>query len=172
MLSPDQIRQRDGKLTASRVASLMTGNESDLMYLWREMIGDPGYEPEDLSEVWPVQLGSFTESLNLDWFERKHGPLSRRGDVVTHDNGWAACTLDAWSDLHGCPVETKHCGGREPIEVLVQRYQPQMHWQMIVTGANRCAFSVILGANEPLVDFYEKDEAYAAELMSRAEALA
>lgn len=169
MLSPAQVEARDGKLTASRVACLMTGDETDILDLWREMIGDPAYVPEDLSGVWPVQLGSWTEPLNLDWFERKHGPLSRRGDVVTHENGWAACTLDGWSDLHGCPVECKHVGGREELSVIIERYTPQMTWQMIVTGASRCALSVIMGANEPTVDFIEKDEAYAAELLRRAD---
>lgn len=170
MLSPDQIRERDGKLTASRVACLMTGDEADILSLWREMVGDPSYVPEDLSGVWPVQLGSCTEALNLDWFERKFGPLSRRGDVVTHENTWAACTLDGWSDLHGCPIECKHVGGREELAVIIERYQPQMHWQMIVTGAPKCAISVIMGANEPIVEFIDRDEAYAAELMKRATA--
>lgn len=168
MLSPAQIEARDGKLTASRVACLMTGDEAEIMNLWREMVGDPSFVPEDLSQVWPVQLGATTEHLNLDWFEQKHGPLSRRGEVITHPNGWAACTLDGWSDLHSCPVETKHVGGREAFSVVVERYQPQMHWQMIVTGALKCAFSVIEAANEPVVEFIEKDDAYAAELWKRA----
>lgn len=145
----------------------MTGNEADILRLWQEMIGDPAFVPEDLSGVWPVQLGSHTESLNLDWFERKHGPISRRGDVVTHENGWAAATLDGWSDLHGCPVECKHVGGREPLETIVARYQPQMHWQMLVTGTTRCALSVISAANEPTVDFIDMDDEYARELWRR-----
>lgn len=168
MLSPTQLAARDGKLTASRVAALMTGDETDIMTLWREMIGDPDFVPEDLSGVWPVQLGSHTESLNLDWFERKHGPISRRGDVVVHGDGWAACTLDGWSDLHGCPVECKHVGGREPLETIIARYQPQMHWQMLVTSADRCALSVIMGANEPIIEFIPLDGDYARELWRRA----
>lgn len=167
MLSPDQVRQRAGKLTASRVACLMNGPEAAIYRLWQEMVGDPDFEPEDLSGVWPVALGSHTEALNLDWFERKRGPISRRGDVVTHGNGWAACTLDGWSDVHACPVEAKHVGGREPLEVIIARYQPQMHWQMLVTSANQCALSVIMGANEPTVDFIEMDDAYARELWRR-----
>lgn len=170
MLSPAQIEQRDGKLTASRVACFMTGDEAEILNLWREMVGDPSFASEDLSDVWPVQLGSFTEPLNLDWFEKKHGPVSRRGEVITHANGWAACTLDGWSDLHNCPIETKHCGGREAIEVLTARYMPQMTWQMIVTGSLQCAFSPILGADEPRVDYIEFNKDYADELMRRAEA--
>ena len=170
MLSPDQIAARDNKLTASRVACLMTGDQEAIVNLWREMVGDPDYVPEDLSGVWAVQLGSHTESINLDWFERKHGIVSRRGEVVTHANGWAACTLDGWSEKYSCPVECKHVGGREPIETIHARYQPQMHWQMFVCGAKQCAPSIIMGAAEPAVDFIPWDAAYVRELVDRATA--
>lgn len=170
MLSSAQIAARDGRLTASRIACLMSGDAAAIMNLWRELVGDPGFVPDDLSGVWPVQLGSATEALNLDWFARKHGPVSSRGDVVEHAVGWAACTLDGWSDQHGCPVEAKHVGGREPLEVVIDRYQPQMQWQMLVTGAAQCAFSVIVAANEPVVDFIPRDDEYGAELWARAEA--
>ncbi len=170
MLTPEQLAARENKLTASRVAALMTGNEDDIMGLWREMVGDPSFVPVDLSGVWPVRLGECTESLNLAWFERKHGALELMGAVVVHKNTWAAATLDGWSVALNAPVECKHVGGREPLETIIERYMPQMHWQMIVTGATRCALSVIMGANEPVVEIIEKDEAYAAELMRRAEA--
>lgn len=169
MLSPAQLKARDGKLTASRVACLMTGDPAKIMNLWRELVGDPAYVEEDLSQVWAVQLGSTTEALNLDWFEMKHGPVTRRGDVISPiDMDWAACTLDGWSVVHDCPIECKHVGGHEPFETIRERYQPQMHWQMIVSGAQRCALSVIMAAREPIVEFVERDEVYAAELMRRA----
>lgn len=147
----------------------MTGDEAEIMNLWREMVGEP-FEAEDLLGVWPVQLGSFTEPLNLKWFTRKHGTISRVGEVVVHECGWAAATLDAWSDQYACPVECKHTGGREPLDVVLARYQPQFHWQMIVTDARKIAPSIIMGANEPVVELIDKDDAYAAELWRRAEA--
>ena len=169
MLTPAQIDARRGKLTASSVAALMTGDTSKIMQLYMEMTDDPAFVPIDFSEVWPVQLGSATEHLQISWFELKRGPVSRQGEVVVHPNGWAAATLDGWSDLHGCVVECKHCGGHEPFETIVERYQPQMHWQMIVTNTKQCALSVIMGAREPIVDFVDYDEEYGAELMRRAE---
>lgn len=166
MLTAAQLTAREGKLTASRVACLMHGDAAAIMQLFREMTGDG--EPENLDHVWPVRLGSATEQLNLDWFEMKNGPLSRRGEVVIHPRyEWAAATLDGWSDDLMCPVECKHVGGREPIEVIIERYQPQMQWQMEVTGATQCALSVIMGANEPIVEFIERDADYAAEMVKR-----
>ena len=168
MLTPEQIAAREGKLTASRVAALVSGDKEKILNLWKELVGTE-YDKEDLSDNWAVQLGSFTEPFNLEWFTRKHGPISRVGEVVVHANGWAAATLDAWSNDYGCPVEAKHVGGFEKHDVVVARYQPQMHWQMIVTGAKQCAFSAIEGAREPQVEFIKYDDHYADELWRRAE---
>lgn len=171
MLSPTQIAQRDGKLTASRVACLMEGDAEKILDLWRDLTGDPSFVPEDLSGIWAVQLGAHTEVLNLDWYERRTGkPLSRRGEVVIHSkHDWAACTLDGFDDDLPGPVETKHVGGFEKTETVVSRYMPQVHWQMIVTGTSKCALSIIEGAREPVIEVIEFDPTYAAELLRRAE---
>jgi hypothetical protein len=166
MLTSAQQEARAGKLTASRVACLMTGDIDKIMRLYREFIGEE--IEEDLSRVWPVQLGAATEQLNLDWYDGKHSRVTRRGEVVVHPTfHWAASTLDGWDSALGCPIECKHVGGREPLEVIVDRYQPQMHWQMFVTGATQCALSVIMGASEPVVEFVPRDPAYASELLRR-----
>ncbi len=172
MLTPEQIAAREGRLTASRVKCLMTGDEAEIMNLWLEMIGDPSYQPEDLSLVWPVQLGSITEPLNLHWYEIVTGrKLSRFGEVVLHPLApWAACTLDGWDNEIGCPVEAKHVGGFEPRSRIVQRYNPQCHWQMLVTGTQKCVLSIIEGARAPVLEVVEYDQEYGAELWRRAEA--
>src|SRR4030095_15434829 len=124
-LSFAQIAARTGKLTASRIACLMTGEAEKIDRLYREMIGEE--VEEDLSQVWAVRLGGATEALNLEWFERKRGtPLSRVGEVIQHPwLPWAACTIDAWSDELQCPVECKHVGGREPLGGGIGRYTTQ-----------------------------------------------
>src|SRR5580765_4094470 len=169
MLSHAQIAARKGRLTGSRVACLMTGDAAKIMNLYLEMTDDPAFVPEDLSDVWAVQLGVATEQLNCDWFERKNRmPVTRRGEVVVHpQHDWAACTLDGWIDALRCPIESKHVGGREPLEIVVDRYQPQLQWECEVTGAKQCALSVIMGASEPVVEFIERDADYAAEMVRR-----
>ena len=169
-LSADQLKARKGKLTASRVAVLMKGDAEGIMRLWQEMTGDPAFVPEDLSHVWPVRLGETTEQLNLSWYAEKNGDLSRHGEVTIHPYfPWAAATLDAWIDELQCPIEAKHVGGREPLEVIIERYQPQMQWQMFVTNAQQCALSVIMGASEPTIDFIPRDAEYVAEMVKRGE---
>lgn len=170
-LTEEQLRQRDGRLTASRVACLMSGDEAKILNLWREMVGDPEFVEEDLSDVWAVALGSVTEALNLDWYERRSGrPVTRRGEVViSPDANWAAATLDGWDDTVPAPIECKHVGGYERREVVIARYQPQMHWQMIVTGTHRVMLSLIEGTKEPVVEPIDWDAEYGAELWRRAE---
>ena len=171
MLSPEQIEKRKGKLTASRIAALMNGNAEEIMQLYLEFIGES--LPENLDDNWPVQLGSATEQLNLDWFEKKQKVvILGRGQVIFHPQiPWAACTIDGWVEAAGIPkgypVEAKHVGGREPLEIIIERYQPQMQWQMEVTGASQCALSVIMGANEPVVEFIDRDDDYIAEMIKR-----
>jgi predicted phage-related endonuclease len=167
MLSPAQIEARKGRLTASRVACLMTGDAGRIIQLYREMIGEA--VEQDLSDVWPVRLGEATEALNLEWYERRNNcTLTRQGEVVIHPSyDWAACTLDAWDVGVHCPVEGKHVGGREPLEIVIDRYQPQIQWQMECTGAKQCALSVIMGASPPIVEYIERDADYAAEMIVR-----
>jgi predicted phage-related endonuclease len=169
MLSPAQIEARKGRLTGTRMKCLMEGDAPAILQLYYEMTDDPAFVPEDLSGIWPVALGAATEQLSLDWYERKNRtPVTRRGEVVVHPRyDWAAATLDGWDDVLGCCIEVKHVGGREPFEVVVDRYWPQMGWQMEVTGAKQCALSVIMGASEPIVDYYDRDSEYAAEMLAR-----
>lgn len=170
MLSPEQIKQRKGRFTGTCANTVMSGDPARIIDLWREMTEAPDWLPLDFEGVWPVQLGIATEELNLRWAERKYGSISRKGAVVlAFDPEWAAVTLDGWLDDHKVPIECKHVGGREPYEVVVERYQPQLQWTCMVTDARECAFSVIVGANEPIVEFIPRDVAYITDhLLPRA----
>lgn len=169
MLTEAQIKAREGKLTGSRIKCLMNGVSHEILQLYNEMIGEA--VPEDLRHVWPVRLGEATETLQCDWYEECNGhTVTRRGDVVVHPHfSWAAVTLDGWIEQLNCPLEVKHCGGREPLEVVVDRYQPQMQWQLFVTGAEMCALSVVMGANAPIVEFIERADDYILEMFKRGE---
>src|SRR5258706_13697483 len=103
----------------------MKGDAEAIMRLYREMIGE---EPEvDFSDVWPIRLGACTEQLQLDWYEAKGAWVTRRGEVVTHPKyDWAACTLDGWIECIGWPIEAKHVGGRQTLEVVIDRHAPPM----------------------------------------------
>src|SRR5215471_18987443 len=122
MLSPAQMKQREGRLTASRIACLMTGDQKKIHQLWLEFTGQA--EPEDLSQVWAVRLGEATEPMHLDWLELLKFTIVRRGRFIVHpQHEWLGVTLDGWcsalSPPGGGPVECKHVGGHEPLEIIV-----------------------------------------------------
>lgn len=167
-LSAEQKQLRDGKLTASMVGALMSGDPDRILTLWRQMVGEED-EP-DLSWVWPVQLGAATEQLSLDWYEHKTGhPVTKRGAFVIHPfTHWMGCTLDGWDDVLSVPIEVKHVGGFEEADVVLQRYQPQLHWTMLCTRTTSIKFSVIYRASEPVVETIHLHQPYADELLRRA----
>lgn len=169
-LTQAQIDARKGKLTASRVGVLTSGDDTKVYDLWRELRGDPTYQPEDLSGIWPVALGSVTEQLQLDWYERKTGhPVTRRGDVVTMTGcDWAACTLDGWDATESIPIECKHVGGREPLSTIITRYTPQVQWQMLVMDTEQAVFSIVEGAREPIRERQYRDDGFLGKLWMRA----
>jgi len=70
----------------------------------------------------------------------------------------------------GYALEAKHVGGREPIETIIERYQPQLQWIMFVTNTKQAALSVIMGANQPIVEYIDRDDGYIAEMLKRATA--
>jgi len=167
-LTQAQLKAREGKLTGSQMNIVMSGNETKILNLWRELVGDPRYTPDDLSKVWPVRLGEATEALNLEWYALKHGPVTRMGEVVT--DGWKAVTLDGWDEKQGIPVECKCVNGRAAMPDIIARYAPQTHWQMIVTKAQQCALSVIIGGAEPIVELIPYDKGYAEKLIEQGRA--
>lgn len=169
MLTADQQKQRQGRLTGSRIAPLMTGDAERIMRLYRIMIGE---EPEeDLSHNFQVRLGEVTEDLQLDWYEEQNQRLlTLRRAFVTHpERDWAGATLDGFDPLLGCSIECKHVGGHEPMELIIERYQPQLHWQMFVTRTDQCALSVIMGTNAPVVTYIPRDWDYLNIMIKRAE---
>lgn len=171
-LTAEQQRLREGRLTASAVGPLMTGEADKLLNLWRLMVGDPDFEDRDWDRFWPARLGSASEALSLEWYGYTTGrPVARCGEVVIHPvHDWAAATLDGFDDGLVGPVEAKHVGGFEPRDRIVARYLPQVTWQMDVTGTKRAALSIIEGAKEPVIELVEWDAAYSAELWRRADA--
>lgn len=156
-------------LGGSDVAVLMAGDAQGIDRLYREKIGE--VVPNNLDDVLAVRLGKVTEPLNLEWYERMTGEmLFDQQKQITHKKfPWARVTLDAWDNNLGCPVEAKYVSGREPIEVVIDRYQPQLHWQMTITGARQCALSLIIASkHEYRCEYIEMDDEYAAELLVRA----
>ena len=71
MLKELKTGDRRSFIGGSDARIIMGSNEANLVRLWREKRGEA--EPEDLSDVLIVQLGTVTEDLNRRWYERNTG---------------------------------------------------------------------------------------------------
>ena len=77
----------------------------DWFSLWEEKTGRA--EGDDLSNILPVQMGSFTEPFNLFWFGKQTGWIVNTDNrEQRHACGFMRCEVDGWAN--GNPVEAKH----------------------------------------------------------------
>lgn len=198
-LTPAQKEARKGKLTASAVGLLMEGNPDAVLNLYYEMVCDPRYTPPELDDVWLVQLGSHTELFSLHWYARRKGygpliknarvttdgrgclivedielypenPVKRIGDLVVHPvHNWVAATLDGFDTALGMPIECKGCNNNRKIPDVIQKYMPQLHWQMFCTSTKKITLRVMVGAVEAYDTVVEWDDFYWSTLWARAQ---
>ena len=86
---------------------IMGDDEPALIRLWREKRGD--IEPQDLSGNLIVQLGTVTEPLNRQWYERNTGnAITDVQKRVQHPViRWMAATLDGMVMETGAVYEAK-----------------------------------------------------------------
>lgn len=165
MLTKEQLLERRKGIGASDAPKIIAG---EWHQLWLEKTGK--VEPEDLSGVFAVQLGSVTEQLNLDWYERKTGRVvQNRGVavVMSPDMPYMRCNLDGQDKTDDTIIEAKHVNAYSKIEDVKARYTPQCIHQMIVTGARKAILSVIIGTNEPVLEEIEYDAFFANEYIDQ-----
>jgi predicted phage-related endonuclease len=128
---------------------IMGSNETALHRLWREKRGE--VEPEDLSDNLIVQLGTVTEHLNRQWFERSTGQsikdIQRR---VYHPRlRWIGATLDGMVSTTGAVFESKFMlPWSFSEEIAAQKYMPQLQHNMWVTNATTSVLSLITGGGK------------------------
>jgi predicted phage-related endonuclease len=116
-----------------------------------------------------VQLGSCTETLNLDWYERTiDRKVTRRGEtIICPDHHILRCTLDGFDEVAGSVIEAKHVNGFSKLPDVRARYTPQCVHQMICTGAKSAILSVIIGTSEPDLELIEYDEFFANDYIEK-----
>lgn len=107
-------------------------------------------QPEDLSGVFKVQLGAYTESFHLDWLQRTMGEIWHRDEFRQHpEHERIAGHIDGWIMEKDTFIEVKHSSGAQSMEQLVDRYLPQMAHYCLIHATDTCWFSVIQGNEEP-----------------------
>jgi predicted phage-related endonuclease len=128
---------------------IMGDDEADLLRLWREKRGE--VEPEDLSTNLIVQLGSVTEELNRQWYERNTGRVIK--DVqrrVFHPvKRWMAATLDGVIEGSGAVFEAKFMlPWTFSEETAAEKHMAQLQHNMWVTASRTAVLSIITGGGK------------------------
>jgi hypothetical protein len=142
--------KRTGFIGGSDLYSIMKG---DWHELWLVKTGRK--ESEDLSHLFNVNLGTYTEQFNLDWLVQQTGlslthpakhPQSLPIKII--DDVPYQARVDALAeDEEGnhFVVECKHTSNARTMTQMLDSYMPQMHLYMRVHEIKKCYLSVIFG---------------------------
>src|SRR5271167_2695569 len=125
---------------------IMGDDEAVLLRLWREKRGE--VEPEDLSNNLIVQLGSATEELNRQWYERNTGlAVTDAQRRVFHPvKRWMAATLDGMIEDTGAVFEAKFMlPWSFSEEAAAEKHMAQLQHNMWVTASRAAVLSIITG---------------------------
>jgi hypothetical protein len=168
MLTEQEELYRVGKFTGSLANAVMNArSEAELLKVWRIKVGLDPPEPE----TWAMRIGAYVESLILDWLSEQTSPITRRGEIVDHELVSDICVkLDGFRPADDAVVEVKFLAPWRNREEFLPAYYAQCVLQMLCTGARNGVLVVAQGTSEPVEHEIAFDEAYAQELMRRAEA--
>lgn len=157
----DNRRQGIG---GSDAAKIMAG---DWLDLWEDKTGRR--EPEDLSGVLQVQLGTWTEEFNRLWFCQQTNRVVSTKDcehLIHPDYSFMRANLDGRM-MGGEIFEAKHTSAFAKDEEIVTRYFPQIQHYLAVVGAVKCHLSVIFGNHKWAAFEIERDDDYIAKLIEK-----
>jgi len=127
----------------------MGDDEARLVRLWREKRGE--IEPDDLSKDLIVQLGSITEELNRNWYERSSGndveDIQRHVRHPVHK--WMAATLDGRVRQTRAVFEVKFMlPWSFSEEAAAEKHMAQLQHNMWVANAKSAVLSIITGGGK------------------------
>lgn len=152
-MTPEALRKsqqnRHSFIGGSDARVIMGDDEATLLRLWREKRGED--QPEDLSDNLIVQLGSVTEQLNRQWYERNTNQVVT--DVQRHVrhpvNRWMAATLDGMVEATGAVFEAKFMlPWSFSEESAAEKHMAQLQHNMWVVNAKEAALSIITGGGK------------------------
>lgn len=154
---------RKSGIGGSEANIIMAGDAERLIQLWLEKRGEA--EPDNLDDILAVQMGSWTEPLNLHWFGKQTGmKVTTENLEVRHPFiDWMRAELDGRVGQH--IVECKHTSAYAKSEEIITRYYWQCQHQMLAANTDKAYLSVFYGNNK--WEYYEidADQAMQAKLI-------
>jgi hypothetical protein len=154
---------RMGFIGGSDAVKIIRGDWHDL---YNEKIGQA--QPADLSHLFNVQLGTYTEEFNLAWFEQEYGVqvIATQPEYKKTIEGIPfKATLDgiiadpeSIDRDHYIGVECKHTSSFKKFDDILTYYYPQIQLYMKVADLSHMYLSVIFG-NQWECKLVSQDEA-------------
>jgi predicted phage-related endonuclease len=142
-------KDRRSFIGGSDARIIMGADETMLLRLWREKRGE--VEPEDLSDNLIVQLGTITEDLNRQWYQRQTGHVIKHVQRrMQHSvNKWMAATLDGLVEPSGAVFEAKFMlPWSFSEEAAAEKHMAQLQHNMWVANAKAAVLSIITGGGK------------------------
>ena len=149
MLKPSKTGDRRSFIGGSDARIVMGSDETALLRLWREKRGE--VEPEDLSNNLIVQLGTVTEHLNRQWYERNTGQviIEVQRQVLHPVKRWMAARLDGIVEGTGAVFEAKFMLPWSFSEQgAAEKHMAQLQHNMWVTASRTAVLSIITGGGK------------------------
>ena len=177
------------KISSSDARAIASGDYYDLEKLWEQKID---HLKDDLSNVFPVQLGLATEKFHTSWLNKQltrnnvvgygheHNLMYEQAHCVVESDSPAhpfilASTIDIayaekeWQELNGVTlVELKHTGEYSNLDKVIENYYAQLQHHMYVWGRDEIMISAIFGNKRQQHDIVKRDNTFLAEYMERA----
>ena len=136
----------------------------DWLALYEEKVGIR--QPDDLSNVFRVQLGKWTESFHAEWLVEQHNMqlTDPDGPVVHPEHDFLVGQLDRLWPEKGTFVELKHSNERASPREMTENYLPQVAHYCSCMGVSVAYISTIPGNGEPFVTKVEPSHEYMTKL--------
>jgi putative phage-type endonuclease len=155
------ISARSIGIGASEMPVLMGESEwGSNLEIWAAKVGEPVDQTED-TEL--MELGRELEEAILRVTIRRAGVamVCRNPLIRSLEHRWCIATPDALT-TDGEPVEVKNLSfgfsDEEWQEQIPEKYRIQCHQQMLVTGAQRCLFGVLVWGNRIVWEWVPRDD--------------
>ena len=177
------------KISSSDARAIASGDYYDLEKLWEQKID---HLKDDLSNVFPVQLGLATEKFHTWWLNKEltrnnvvgygheHNLMYEQAHCVVESDSPAhpfilASTIDIayaekeWQELNGVTlVELKHTGEYSNLDKVIENYYAQLQHHMYVWGRDEIMISAIFGNKRQQHDIVKRDNTFLSDYMERA----
>ena len=139
---------RMGFIGGSDAVKIIRGDWHDL---YNEKIGIA--QPSDLSYMFNVQLGTYTEEFNLAWFEQEYGvqimdtqpEFKKTIEGIPFKATLDGIITDPENNNNYIGVECKHTGSFKKFDDILTYYYPQIQLYMKVADLSHMYLSVIFG---------------------------